>query len=106
VLWAPDVLALNNEPALVRMSSSSDGVSLTITVVPQIAADGIVQMSVSHALQETRGERVAEADTVMRVADGTTAVIAGLTSPAAAGANGTELVVLVRPTVVVPGTRP
>ena len=44
-LWAPDVTALNNEPALVRVATPG-GSSLTMTVVPQISADGIVQLSV------------------------------------------------------------
>lgn len=129
-LWAPDVTALNNEPALLRMATVG-GTSLTMTIVPQISADGIVQMSVSHAWEERAGDRkdglfksapvirVTEADTVMRVMDGHTAVIAGLLRPQeisvpSSGRLGAmfgsssrqrvhaELVVLLRPTVVLP----
>jgi len=128
LLWAPEVTTLNNEPALVRMATAG-GTALTMTVVPQISADGIVQMSVSHAWEETAGERkegwfkstpfarVSEAESVMRVMDGNTALIAGWIRPQevvvrSSGAFGSsskrdghaELVVLLRPTVVTPGT--
>jgi type II secretory pathway component GspD/PulD (secretin) len=132
-LWAPDVTTLNNEPAMVRIATPG-GTSLTMTVVPQISADGIVQLSISHAWEEHAGERsqgflksstpftrVTEADTVTRVMDGNTAMIAGLMRPeqvtVATGARQSifgsqtrkkpghaELVVLLRPTVVTPGT--
>lgn len=133
-LWAPDVTTLNNEPAMVRIATPG-GTSLTMTVVPQISADGIVQMSISHAWEEHAGERsqgflksstpilrVTEADTVTRVMDGNTALIAGLMRPQQVTVAGSgrrlsifgsqtqkkpghaELVVLLRPTVVIPGT--
>jgi hypothetical protein len=111
-LWAPDVTTLNNEPAMVRMSTGF-GVSLTMTVVPQIAADGVVQLSLSHTWEERAGgsttaaaDRRAESDTVTRVVDGSTMMIAGLSRPIAASPSGThaELVVLLTPTVVQPGT--
>jgi len=115
-LWAPDVTALNNEPALVRIATAG-GPSLTMTVVPQVSADGVVQLSVSHAWEEMA--RVTESDTVMRVLDGQTAVIAGLLRPQQVAAAGertifgstpkrpghAELVVLIRPTVVTLGTK-
>ena len=131
-LWAPDVTTLNNEPAMVRVATPG-GTALTMTVVPQISADGIVQLSISHAWEEHAGNRsqgfmksatpftrVTEADTVTRVMDGNTAVIAGLLRPeqvtVAAGRRVSifgaqaqkkpghaELVVLLRPTVVTPG---
>jgi type II secretory pathway component GspD/PulD (secretin) len=124
VLSAPEVTTLNNEPALMR--AGTPGVSaLTLTVVPQIAADGIVQLSVSHSWEEQdpgRSQpRVSEADTVARVMDGQTVLLAGLLrpAPAAAGSRGigslfggppkkagpAELVVLLRASVVTPGTR-
>ena len=125
-LWAPDVTTLNNEPALVRVSTAG-GTSLAMTVVPQISADGVVQLSVSHSWQEsgvagepaerdggrrrkgavitTAPPRVSEAETVTRVMDGNTAMIAGLlrVAPSAGGdarMQYAELVVLLRPTVV------
>jgi len=129
-LWAPDVTTLNNEPAMVRVATPG-GTSLTMTVVPQISADGIVQLSISHAWEAHAGEhkvgflkstpirRVTEADTVTRVMDGNTAMIAGLLRPeqVSSGTSGrsifgsqaqkkpghAELVVLLRPTVVTPG---
>jgi type II secretory pathway component GspD/PulD (secretin) len=125
VLSAPEVTAMNNEPTLLR--AGVPGVSsLTMTVVPQIASDGIVQLSVSQAWEEqAAGQRIArtaEADTVTRVRDGGTVLIAGLLRPAQAvepprGAfaalfggqtkkmTQAELVVLLRATVVTPGTR-
>jgi type II secretory pathway component GspD/PulD (secretin) len=131
-LWAPDVTTLNNEPAMVHISNRG-GSSLTMTVVPQISADGIVQLSISHEWSEHDGDqkqgfmksaplmRVSGSDTLTRVADGSTVLIAGLTRPkevtarAASGFSavfgGTqkqkghaELVVLLRPTVVKAGT--
>jgi type II secretory pathway component GspD/PulD (secretin) len=130
-LWAPDVTTLNNEPAMVRVATPG-GTSLTMTVVPQISADGIVQLSISHAWEEHAGDRkqgflrttpitrVTEADTVTRVMDGNTAMVAGLLRPeqvtvATSGRlsifgsqtqkkpGHAELVVLLRPTVVTPG---
>jgi type II secretory pathway component HofQ len=129
-LWAPDVTTLNNEPARLRVATPG-GVSLTMIVVPQVSADGIVQLSVSHSWEEHAGDRrqgfmksmpvmrVSESDTVTRVMDGNTAIIAGLLRPqpiatTAAGVAGlfgaqtkkpgyAELVVLLRPTVVTPG---
>jgi type II secretory pathway component GspD/PulD (secretin) len=123
MLSAPEVTTLNNEPALMR--AGTPGVSsITMTVVPQIAADGIVQLSVSHAWEEQapgqKTARTSESDTVTRVMDGNTVLIAGLLRPAQAiepskgfgsvfGAQTkrtvhAELVVLLRATVVTPGT--
>jgi hypothetical protein len=109
-LWAPDVTALNNEPAMVRMSTGF-GASLTMTVVPQIAGDGAVQLSLSHAWEEgtggssgTTSTRLAESETVTRVMDGNTVMVSGLLRPLAGGTGAyAELVVLLKPTVVHPG---
>jgi type II secretory pathway component GspD/PulD (secretin) len=124
VLSAPEVMALNNEPALV--CATTPGVSaLTLTVVPQIAADGMVQLSVSHSWEElVAGQKdmtVTQADTVTRVMDGRTVLIAGLLRPvqiavasdgmgSQSGGQGkktvqAELVVLLRATVVTAGYR-
>ncbi|HET7697142.1 MAG TPA: hypothetical protein VFK57_15630 [Vicinamibacterales bacterium] len=106
-LWTPDVTTLNNEPVLVRVGNAA-GASLTMTVVPQIAADGIVQLSVTHAWAESSPALAAESDTVTRVMDGNTAMVSGLLRAVPAGEGRTagyaELVVLLRPTVVDPGT--
>lgn len=104
VLWTPELTVLNNAPAIMRLTAPG-AESLTMTVVPQISADGFVRMSISHRWQDEGGgaARVSEADTVMRVMDGNTAVISGLQRPGAtAGQGRRELVVVVRPTVVTP----
>jgi len=131
-LWAPDVTTLNNEPAMVHVSTPGSSL-LTMTVLPQISADGIVQLSISHEWGEHEGDqkqgflkstpvmRVSGSDTVTRVMDGNTVLIAGLLRPkeittkAATGMASmfgvsqkqkghAELVVLLRPTVVRAGT--
>jgi type II secretory pathway component GspD/PulD (secretin) len=97
-LAAPRLLAMNNEPAVMRIVSSGAGLpadddrrgsaaaesGLTISITSQISADGIVQMSVSPTLA-TAGRAgaslsgsVVEVDTVVRVRGGETVVIAGL----------------------------
>jgi MSHA biogenesis protein MshL len=122
VLSAPEVTAMNNEPALMR--AGTPGVSaLTLTVVPQIAADGIVQLAVSHSWEEQdparKAPRVSEADTVARVMDGHTVLVAGLLRevqvPVPSRGMGSlfggqakktvpaELVVLLQAIVVTPG---
>lgn len=105
VLWTPELTVLNNAPAIMRLGAPG-AESLTMTIVPQISADGVVRMSISHRWQDEGGgaARVSEADTVMRVRDGNTALIAGLQRPGASpGQPRRELVVVVRPTVVTPG---
>ena len=128
VLWTPDVTTVNNEPAMLRLSTPG-ATSLTLSVVPQISADGIVQLSIAHSWSEHAGDRKdgwfkstpfsrsTEADTVTRVMDGNTVMISGLLRPheitvATTGMfskqektqGHAELVVLLRPTVVIPGT--
>jgi hypothetical protein len=130
-LWSPEVTTMNNEPALVRIDAVG-GESLTLTVVPQISSDGIVQLAVTHtweervsdhtdALTKSTVSRVAEADTVTRLASGGSLLLSGLlrsvripkpASGAAALFGGqpkqdgyAELVVLLRPTIVTTGTR-
>lgn len=115
-LWAPEVTTLNNEPAMVHVSTPGS-TALTMTVVPQISADGIVQLSVSHAWEEREGTTGSES--VTRAFDGQTVLVAGLVRPRdveipATGTTGiigasqkrkshVELVVLLRPTIVKPG---
>jgi type II secretory pathway component HofQ len=129
-LWAPEVTTLNNEPAMVHVSTPGS-TALTMTVLPQISADGFVQLSVSHAWEEHDGSRkdgflkstpvmrVTGSDSVTRVIDGQTALVAGLVRPRdiavpSTGAMGVfgasqkrtssvELVVLLKPTIVKAG---
>ena len=61
---------LNNEPAIVRSDA------LTLSVTPQIAADGVVMVSLTPLLKTPA---VAEADTLARVVSGETLVISGFT---------------------------
>jgi MSHA biogenesis protein MshL len=112
MIAAPQIVAMNNEPAVMRMGTESvyaesaasvDGEGrqhrtsapssvlegFTLIVTPQIAADGFVQLSVAPTYSERAGQarsaagetypvlHVTEADTVVRVRDGETAVIAG-----------------------------
>jgi MSHA type pilus biogenesis protein MshL len=115
VMASPTVNALNNEPAIMRVGtqdvffktttqldaatgrivqttiepqSITEGVVLSVT--PQIAGDGMINMSISPSLTERTGHArsrfgdtvpilsVREADTLVRVHDNDTIVIAGL----------------------------
>jgi general secretion pathway protein D len=85
---------------------------LVLTVTPQIAEDGIIQMSVSPSVTERTGETmsaqgdavpvlsVREMDTLVRVHSGQTAVVTGLLQ--ATGDQKTDLVVLLTPVLVAP----
>jgi type II secretory pathway component GspD/PulD (secretin) len=64
----PRLLALNNEPAIVRSDS------LTVSVTPQISGDGVVTLALSPIV---KAPAVAESDMVARVADGETLVVWG-----------------------------
>lgn len=127
VLATPDVTAMNNEAAVLRVGTP-DVSSFTLTVIPQISSDGFVQLSVSPSWAERAGMRqsdghtvpamrVSEADTVARVTDGYTVLLAGLpggadaTKPGGFGAifgtqpkpaRPAELIVLLTPTVIPP----
>jgi MSHA biogenesis protein MshL len=95
-LASPRLVAMNNEPAIVRAlspdpggkddggdSSAVEGISLSVT--PQIAPGGVVMLSVSPILTlrspSTTGHTTAsatrESDTLARVADGETIVMSG-----------------------------
>jgi type II secretory pathway component HofQ len=97
VVAAPELVTMNNEPAVVRTSTPGSS-ALSLTVVPQISADGIVQLSLSPSWSSSgpdAGEMsVAEADTVVRVMDGSTVMLSGFLH------GGKEVVVLLTPTVV------
>jgi MSHA biogenesis protein MshL len=114
VMASPTVIAMNNEPAIMRVGTQDvffktttqteavtgrvrhttephavlEGVVLSVT--PQIAGDGMINMSISPSLTERTGDAesrfgdtapilsVREADTVVRVHDKETIVVAGL----------------------------
>ena len=68
VVANPQLLTLNNEPAIIRTDAA------TFSVTPQIAGDGIVTLSLSPILN---APMLAESDTIARVADGETLVLSG-----------------------------
>jgi MSHA biogenesis protein MshL len=154
MIAAPQIVAMNNEPAIMRVGTqevyfvstadsdvtgqtrqtSSPGSiteGLTLTVVAQIAADGIVQLSVAPSYAEKTGESkskkgdpapvlsISEADTIVRLQDGETLVLSGFlrrrdVARQSTGVSGVfggqkheiktaELVVVLTPTVVRPG---
>jgi len=130
---APHIVAMNNEPALVRVGKEQLGSlldGLTLTILAQVSADDFVQLHVSPAHATQSGEvkaregvtvpivTVTQADTLMRVRDGETIVLAGFLSATdrlaprkgVAGYFGaesrttvrSELVVLLTPRIVKP----
>ena len=107
----PSLLAMNNEPAIVRTDA------LTISVTPQIGTDGALMLSVIPILTLPAPR---ESDVLARVADGETLVFAGATrdrevrerkNPGQGGGwfgrgtvvtrRKTELVILLTPHVVI-----
>jgi MSHA biogenesis protein MshL len=118
LLASPAVTAMNNEPAVVRVATHegptvTGGVALSVT--PQIGVDGTIEMSVSatvtgQAAPPSATVAVREADTVVRVRQGETVVIAGLlrdrqTAATAADRDArrkTETVILITPTMLQP----
>lgn len=93
----PRVLALNNEPALVRAVSEAPAAkagerpavgSVTLEVTPQIAGEGVITLSVSPIVTIQDADQsggtpavtaIRETDTLARVADGETLVLGGFT---------------------------
>jgi type II secretory pathway component GspD/PulD (secretin) len=69
-LHSARLTTLNNEPAIVRSDS------LTLTVTPQVAPDGVVMLSMSPMMH---APGVAESDTLARVVDGETLIVSGFT---------------------------
>jgi hypothetical protein len=68
-----DVIGLNNEPVVLRCSDR-DGVTFTMTVVPEIGGDDSIQLSVSPSWSDgTR--RAGASDIVARVRSGATLVV-------------------------------
>jgi MSHA biogenesis protein MshL len=164
VMASPRVMAMNNEPAVMRVGTQdvffvttsqvdattgqvlqttvtpqaiTEGIVLSVT--PQIGADGIVHLSITPSITERTGTAtsrlgdqvpivaVRETDTMVRVHQGETVVIAGLMQERALngqskvpvlgdlpGVGGlfrrnektlrkTDLVILLTPTVMMPG---
>ena len=118
VVANPRILAMNNQPALVR-TEGRPGFMLTVT--PQISSTGVIIMSVHSRVtariesDESRGGgaqpilSLREADTLVRVRQGDTVVLSGFTQSTSNGDRATErktdLVILLTPTVIAPGVR-
>jgi len=100
VLSNPLITAMNNEPAVLRVGSSADvtpAESLSLSVTPQIGAEGTIHMSVSATMSAQ--SLVREADGVFRVRQGETVIIPGLMLRRTAGRT-TDVVILLTPTVL------
>jgi type II secretory pathway component GspD/PulD (secretin) len=116
VLSSPRIIAMNNEPTIMR-AATQDAHSLTESIVlsltAQISADGIIHMNVNPSVTERTGLAtsqlgdqtplitVREADTLVRVRQGETIVIAGLMHERT-DRRKTDLVILLTPTLVRP----
>ena len=95
---APTVLATSNEPATLSAGDSTEGSQIRLTLTPQISSDGFVML---HAApQYTAGSFSTSMDTVVRLADGETAFLAGLMRRGQA--STAEVVVLLTVDVVTP----
>jgi MSHA biogenesis protein MshL len=92
LLGDPHLLTLNNEPAIVRATrhggTLADEEGVTLSVTPQIAAEGTITLSlspiVSQQIAEPNGKTAAltsirATDTVARLASGGTIVLGGFT---------------------------
>ena len=116
VLASPRIIATNNEPVIMRAAtedtrSVTDSIVLSLTA--QISADGLIHMNVNPSVTErtsltrsSAGDQtplvtVREADTVVRLRQGETVVIAGLFRERT-DRRKSDLVILLTPTVVNP----
>jgi type II secretory pathway component HofQ len=112
ILASPRLVALNNEPAIVKTDT------FTLSVTPQIASDSVIMLSLSPMLSAPAPNA---SDTLARVGDGQTIVISGLSREREvketrnAGTKGgwfgrttvvtkkrIELVILLTPTILTP----
>ena len=108
---APSVLAMNNEPAILRADGAGGADDLRLTVTPQIAADRNIHLHVAPAYGDGRGVGgpagdngagfSASFDTVVRIADGDTVIVGGLLRQRDAGRA--EIVVVLSAAAVVLG---
>lgn len=125
-LASPHVLAMNNEPAVMRVGtrevdftpakvSDATPLGFTMTITPHIDAGGMIHLSVSPSYAEKTvearadaGERIpvvsfADADTVLRMHDGESILLAGLLQRK--DTVRSELVILLSATIVTAGPR-
>jgi len=119
VLSSPRIIATNNEPTIMRAATQdtrSVSESIVLSLTAQISADGLIHMNINPSVTERTGlatspggdqmplVTVREADTVVRVRQGDTVVIAGLIRERP-DRRKSDLVILLTPTVVNPGSR-
>jgi type II secretory pathway component GspD/PulD (secretin) len=106
VLSSPLITAMNNEQAVMRVGSAeaqTQAEGMTLRVTPQISADGVIHLSVNPIVNGR------EAETLVRVRQGETIIIAGwlLTRESTDGGKTsrpkTDLVILLTPTIMAPG---
>lgn len=118
LLSRPIAMTLHNEPVLIRVGGAADTVvnGVTLAMTPQVGFDGLVTLSVTPRVTTVTDDpgvvdafTVREADTLLRLRDGETAILGGwfrrLSSPLpSAGSRprpvATDLVILLTPTVV------
>ena len=84
---SPTLLAMNNEPAILRVEDPAVQSELSLAVTPQIAADGIIHLHMAPSYADSLGgvspagataqQFKAMVDTVVRVAEGDTVLIGG-----------------------------
>lgn len=105
VLSSPLITAMNNEPAVMRVGASdaqTQAGGMTLRVTPQISAEGIIHLSINPIVSAR------EIDTLVRVRQGETIVIAGLmqdrsnTEAPVTTRRKTDLVILLTPTLMGP----
>ena len=103
VLSSPLITAMNNEPAVMRVGTTDAQTlteGMTLRVTPQISADGIIHLSINPIVSAR------EADTLVRVRQGETIVIAGWmidresTDAGKTTRRKTDLVILLTPTIM------
>jgi type II secretory pathway component GspD/PulD (secretin) len=105
VVQTASFVATNNEPAVVRFGGrgAAGESTLALAVTAQVGADSVVQLNVAPSLSRARGGGASsgEAGTIVRVREGESVMLSGSMVDGLAAA-GTELVLLVTPTIVAP----
>lgn len=119
-LAAPQLVTMNNEPALLRVQTGGEGAAavgagLTLVVTPSISADAVVQLNISPRYTDAaigsfapaEPPTTSEADMIVRVRAGQTVVLSGMPGrpldpgvPVAPRAARAELILLVTPALV------
>jgi type II secretory pathway component HofQ len=104
---SPRLSTMNNEPSTVSVSTGNEERSITVT--PQVSADGFFQLHVTPRIVDRLQTDPArqtppsflEADALVRVREGETAIISGL-SYSSSPQQPAEILILLTPSLVVP----